>query len=403
MTERGTREDFARWVEPELTVLTRYAARQVGPGERDAVVSEALVRAWQRRPSYDESRTSATAWLLGILAERCRHHRPRDLPAAAAVVELVDHPVDRSSIRDADLDRALDGLGRDQRHALDLHHFVGLDVTTMAELLGGTPETVTTTLQHARARLSGLLGGDDDDLAERRLSTEARHWQDEQPPPPEIPLERLDPTPRRHLPWRRAVVTSVTAVALVGAGAVAAVRALGGDGTSPSRAAASPTPTPQATPSPDQIVPWRDFEAGHPAFAIDQAGVTVTPYDHVTASGTISGTLNPGDTLVFTVALSSPGLVSFDPCPDYTIAFGSHSTTRRLNCAQVRFFASIVRPNGKITAFRPVIPAGNVVFFRMQVPVPAELGRQAVQWSLEGPARPPGFSGVVEVTGPGDG
>jgi RNA polymerase sigma factor (sigma-70 family) len=394
MSERGSREDFTRWVEPWLTVLARYAARQVGPGDRDGVVTEALVRAWQRLPSYDESRTTALAWLLGIVSERCRHHHPRDLPTT--MVELVDSPVGLAPARDADLERALDGLASDQREALDLHYFVGLDAATIAELQGGTPETVTTTLQHARARLGGLVGADEDDLVERRLTAEARHWQEEQAPAPEVPLERLEPKPRLPLPWRRTVLAAAAAVALVGGGAVAVARALGGDDSTPTAAAASPTP--QVEPTPGQIVPWHDLAPGHPAFDTDQAGATVTPYDHVTATGTIAGTFHPGDTVDFIVALSSPGLVSFDPCPDYTIAFGEQSVTHRLNCQQVPFFASIVRPNGKITAFRPVIPAGNVVFFRMQATVPDELGRQAVQWSLEGPTQRPAFGGVVDVT-----
>src|SRR3954453_9917586 len=70
MTERGTRKDFALWVEPSLTFMARYAARQVGPGDRDDVVAEALGGAWQRWSTYDESRGTAVAWLLGILAER---------------------------------------------------------------------------------------------------------------------------------------------------------------------------------------------------------------------------------------------------------------------------------------------------------------------------------------------
>ena len=47
MTERGTPAEFARWVEPHLLVLTRYAGRHVSPSDRDDVVQEALIRAWQ--------------------------------------------------------------------------------------------------------------------------------------------------------------------------------------------------------------------------------------------------------------------------------------------------------------------------------------------------------------------
>jgi RNA polymerase sigma factor (sigma-70 family) len=404
MTERGTSEEFARWVEPHLTMLALYAARRVGPRDRDAVVTESLVRAWQRRSSYDESRISPAAWLIGVLAERCRHHRPHDLPDA--VVELVDRPVDPATVRDADLERALQTLTPEQQRAVDLHYFVGLDAATVAEVVGGTPEAVTTTLSHARSRVRGVLGvlgalGDDaDDHVERRLTAEGRHWQDDQPPAPDISLQRLDRAAPSRFSWKAALAVAA-AVAIAGGGAVVVVRGLGGDGTAPR--AAGPSPTAQAQPDPKQIVPWRALDAGHPSFKADQSGVTVTPYDDVSVSGTISGTVHPGDTLTFLAGLTAPLVVSLHPCPDYTISFGTQTVTRRLNCDQVPYFASVVRANGTITAFRPVIPGGNVVFFRMRVTVPDEPGQQSVRWTLDGPDQPPGFSGTVDVTSPGEG
>jgi DNA-directed RNA polymerase specialized sigma24 family protein len=159
MTERATAEEFARWVEPHLPVLTRYAARKVAPAERDDVVQEALIRAWQRWSTYDASRGTPVAWLLGIVADRCRRHRTR---RPAPLVELVDHGVAPPPAHDVDLERALDGLSRRQREAVDLHYFVGLDVTTVAEVMGCAPGTVKATLHQARAKLRDLLGDDDD-------------------------------------------------------------------------------------------------------------------------------------------------------------------------------------------------------------------------------------------------
>jgi RNA polymerase sigma-70 factor, ECF subfamily len=403
MAERVTVEDFAHWVEPHLTTMARYAARRVGPADRDLVVEETLIRAWQRWSTYDEARRTPLAWLLGILTERCRHHRSRDLPTT--VVELVDQAAEAPSSPGVDLERAVEGLGREQRQAVDLHYFVGLDLDAVADVLHRTPESVADTVQQSHARLLDLLGDDGVDLIEQRLSAEARRWQDEQPPAPEVPLERLGPPLRREVPWR-AVTAGAAAVVLLGGIGVAVVHAVGGDddhprAASPARAGASSTPREDATPK--QIVPWRDLGPHHPAFAVDGTGVTVTPYDHVSVTGNISGTVRPGDILVFDAALTSPGIVSLHPCPDYTIVIGTHTVTRRLNCAQVPYFASIVRPNGKITAFRPVIPAGTVVFFRMQVTVPDEPGRQAVEWTLDGPLQPPGFSGTVDVTDTGQG
>jgi RNA polymerase sigma-70 factor (ECF subfamily) len=159
MTEQATAGDFARWVEPHLTVLARCAARRVAPSDRDDVVQEALIRAWQRWSTYDPDRGTPVAWLLGILADRCRRHRTRQ---PARLVELVEHGAPPAPAHDVDLERALEDLSRRQREAVDLHYFVGLDVATVAEVMGCAPGTVKATLHQARARLRQILGDDDD-------------------------------------------------------------------------------------------------------------------------------------------------------------------------------------------------------------------------------------------------
>jgi RNA polymerase sigma factor (sigma-70 family) len=158
MTERGTPAEFARWVEPHLLVLTRYAGRHVAPSDRDDVVQEALIRAWQRWTTYDKGRGTPAAWLIGILADRCRRHRTR---GPRAVVELVEEE-QRAVLPDIDLERALDRLTDRQRKAVELHYYVGLDLATVAEVMGCAPGTVKATLHRARARLRDLLGDDDD-------------------------------------------------------------------------------------------------------------------------------------------------------------------------------------------------------------------------------------------------
>ena len=121
-------------------------------------MQEALIRAWQRWSTYDEQRGTPVAWLVGILSDRCRRHRTR---GPAAVVELVEHE-EPAAMPDIDLERALDQLTGRQRSAVDLHYFVGLDVASVAEVMGCAPGTVKATLHQARARLRDLLGDDDD-------------------------------------------------------------------------------------------------------------------------------------------------------------------------------------------------------------------------------------------------
>jgi RNA polymerase sigma-70 factor (ECF subfamily) len=394
MAERGTPADFERWVEPHLTTLARYAGRLVAPADRDEIVQQTLIRAYQRWSTYDASRGTPVVWLLGIVHNESSRHHIRQ--PAREIVELVDTTAAPAPTRDVDLERAVDGLGHRQRLAVDLHYFVGLEVVTVAEVMRWGPGTVEATLHQARARLRDLLGEDEDDLMEERLSVAGGRWRDEQPLAPGVPLRRLEAPLGRHLP-RRAAVAAAVALVLVGVGTVAVVRALGRNGTAPGDAT---SPAPAVERAAGRVVPWRDLEPGHPAFGKDVNGVLVTPYDDVSATGSISGTVHPGDTLVFDAALTAPGPVSLRPCPDYTIAWGTQTTTRGLNCAQVPYFASLVRSNGKVTGFRPVLPPGTHVLFQMRVTVPDEPGPQQVTWTLDGPQELVGFSGIVDVTPP---
>jgi RNA polymerase sigma-70 factor (ECF subfamily) len=401
MAEGGTTADFARWVEPHLTALARYAARRVGPDDRDRLVHETLARAWQRWPAYDASRGTAVGWLLGLMA---RASTREGTPGGRAVVELVEHAGTALQTRDVDLERAVAGLGRRERQVVDLHAFVGLDLASVAEVTRTSVGGVETALAQASAQLGRLVGDDAVVLMPQRLASAGRRWQADQPPPPEVALDRLDDRLPRRLPLRRIAV--VAAVLVVVAGSVAVVSGLGHDGGTPPAAAApggssgGPSGGPDVQPRVDpsaKIVPFRDLEPGHPTFGRPHAGAQVTPFDHVSASGTISGSVHPGDRLEFDAVLTSPGLVSLRPCPDYTITVGGVSTTRRLNCAQVPYYASLVRSSGRVTSFRPVLPAGTQVSFRMRVTVPDRPGRQQVSWALDGPTPMPGFSGLVDV------
>jgi hypothetical protein len=192
----------------------------------------------------------------------------------------------------------------------------------------------------------------------------------------------------------------VATLVLLAGGSAAAAWSQGPDGRHdterPPRATTHRPAEPIVRPA-AKTVPFRDLEATHRPLARDQNGVPVTPFDNVSASGDISGTVHPGDDLVFDAALEAPGLVSLLPCPDYTITVGTRTVTRQLNCAQVPYYASLVRSTGHVTSFRPVLPAGTLVLFRMRVTVPDQPGPQQVRWALAGP-HGPAFSGLVEVT-----
>ena len=230
------------------------------------------------------------------------------------------------------------------------------------------------------------------DLIDERLARAARRWQETQPPPPVVLLDRLAehrPHPGR---FRRAGVIAAAAVLVVAAGAVAVGR-LGSSGTSP-----SPTGpvTHRVGLEHPGTVPWADLPAGHPHVRTTLAphggathGRVVTPFDGVSAVGAITGKAEPGDVLVFEAVLLSSTDLPLDPCPDYSIAFGRNShRTWQLNCSAVPY---------RDARGRPYLPAATNVRFDIQVTVPDEPGRQKVLWTLDGPQQMPGFYGLVDV------
>jgi hypothetical protein len=220
-----------------------------------------------------------------------------------------------------------------------------------------------------------------------RLTSAARRWQAEQAPPPGVPLDRLDERLRRQAPWRPLVAAAV-AVLVVAGGVVALTRSH--DGSAPPPVTVTPTTSATSAPS-GPLVAWKDLPAGHPDVRHREHGQVVTPFDHVSASGTITGEAHPGDTLTFVAVLESSTDLRLDPCPDFNIAFGKGFWhTWQLNCAGVPFHDD---------RGRPMLPAFQDVRFQMKVEVPDEVGRQKVLWTLNGPWQMPGFYGVVTVLG----
>ncbi len=225
------------------------------------------------------------------------------------------------------------------------------------------------------------------DLIDERLTRAASRWQESQPPPPVVPLDRLDVSTGPRVSRRPALLAAAAAVVvLVGATAFVASRS-GDDGA----ATVGPTGRSVGT-APVSAVPWAALPATHPRLRTYPQGhdhAWVTPYDRVSVTGTIRGRARPGDTLVFTAHLESPTDLRLDRCPDINVAFGTKEfQTTQLNCAQVPY----VDKEG-----HPYLPAFTSVPFRIQVPVPDEPGRQKVLFTIDGPQQMPGFYGLVRV------
>lgn len=155
---RDTPADFAEWVQPELSKMSRLAARLASDADQDDIVQEALVRAWQKRGQYDESRGTAAVWLLAITADQARRARRRRRPSALVAEITVPgrSPDDR-----IDVEAAVARLPRRQKLAVDCFYFVGLSVAETAAVMRCSEGTVKSTLSDGRKRLRLLLEVDD--------------------------------------------------------------------------------------------------------------------------------------------------------------------------------------------------------------------------------------------------
>jgi len=149
--------DFREWVQPHLLAMGRLATRLTSAADSDDVVQESLVRAWRKRESYDESRGSVQAWLLAIVADRCRRHRTRHWRHESSQFIDVAATPSTDLDRTVDVERAVRRLSHRQRVAVELHYYVGLSVAEAAAVMRCSEGTVKSTLSDARRRLQPAL------------------------------------------------------------------------------------------------------------------------------------------------------------------------------------------------------------------------------------------------------
>lgn len=160
-TPAATPAAFAAWVAPSLTPMHRLARRLAPQADADDIVQDSLTRAWQKRPQFDATRGTPTAWLLAIVADRARAARRahvRHLRVVDADAPLPDTAAPPDAGVDVDLERAIERLAERQQLAVHLFYFLGLPVDEAAQVMGCSVGTVKSTLFDARTRLRALLG-----------------------------------------------------------------------------------------------------------------------------------------------------------------------------------------------------------------------------------------------------
>lgn len=135
-----------------------YVAYRIGAGpEAEDVTSETFERALRYRSSYDASRGSPVAWLIGIaarcIADTARGARPElhDVPDAVTG-DIAESAADRVTIQAAVAD-----LDERDRELIALRYGADLSARQIAELQGARTNTVEVALHRTLARLRAKL------------------------------------------------------------------------------------------------------------------------------------------------------------------------------------------------------------------------------------------------------
>jgi RNA polymerase sigma-70 factor (ECF subfamily) len=158
----GDREAFAvlvHQVSDSLYTVAHRILRDTGLAE-DAL-QNALVLAWRRIPHLRDA-DRFEAWIHRILVHACydESQRTRSWRSNVRILPIggPSTPDDTDAIADRDeLERAYRRLPIEQRAVFVLHHYVGLPLVEVAELLGIPAGTARSRLHYAIAGLRDAL------------------------------------------------------------------------------------------------------------------------------------------------------------------------------------------------------------------------------------------------------
>lgn len=166
---RGDREAFAvlvHQVSDSLYTVAHRILRDTGLAE-DAL-QNALVLAWRRLPHLRDA-DRFEAWIHRILVHACYDESQRSRQWSASVrvlpAEGPSTPDESSAVAARDeLERAFRRLPIDQRAVFVLHHYLGLPLVEIAELLEIPAGTARSRLHYATRGLRSALTGDQEPL-----------------------------------------------------------------------------------------------------------------------------------------------------------------------------------------------------------------------------------------------
>jgi RNA polymerase sigma factor (sigma-70 family) len=148
---------FASIFDRHFDAVHGYARRRLGRTLADEIASETFMRAFDRRGSFDRSRTDARPWLFGIAANLMRRHWRTERRRLNALERLEPPGSSIAAPERADLVDALDSLPAREREALLLFALADLSYDEIAEALDVPVGTVRSRLARARNRLRARL------------------------------------------------------------------------------------------------------------------------------------------------------------------------------------------------------------------------------------------------------
>jgi RNA polymerase sigma-70 factor, ECF subfamily len=158
---------FRRYA-PNAHGLALRVLRQAFQAEE--AVQDAFVAVWRNAGSYDPSRGSVRAWLLGMVHNRAvdlvrREQSQRRRAEVVVIEDVVADPAERvveaiGSIDErAKVREALAALPADQRQVIELMYFQGLSQSRIAEHLSLPLGTVKSRTLLGMRRIRGSLAG----------------------------------------------------------------------------------------------------------------------------------------------------------------------------------------------------------------------------------------------------
>ncbi|MGO9159652.1 MAG: RNA polymerase sigma factor [Streptosporangiaceae bacterium] len=149
-------------------VITRFAARRLGPDAAEDITAEVFLAAFRQRSGYQQGQADARPWLYGIATNLIRRHRRAEVrlfralartgidPVAEPFAEQVEERVSADAAG-RPLAAALSRLPAAHRDVLLLVAWAGLSYEQAAQALGVPAGTVRSRVSRARARLRAAL------------------------------------------------------------------------------------------------------------------------------------------------------------------------------------------------------------------------------------------------------